>query len=61
MWWGMDGIEPLAQWDPVYSRATTPVRPYWHTPIRRPPGPSGGGYWAAYRTNKHGVLAALHR
>ncbi len=31
-WWEVDGIEPLARRDRVYSAATAPACPYWHFP-----------------------------
>ena len=32
-WWEVDGIEPLARRDCVYSAATAPACPYLHFPI----------------------------
>jgi hypothetical protein len=31
-WWSMDGIEPLASKDLIYSQAATPVSSYLHRP-----------------------------
>ena len=33
VWWEVDGIEPLARRDRVYSAATAPACPYLHFPI----------------------------